>query len=352
MNLIESFQKVPVEEFPNKVLNKEVLVSICVQTYQQVDFIRECLDNILNQQTNFAFEILLGEDNSNDGTREVCLEYAKKHPDKIRLFLHSRENNIKINGKPTGRFNFMYNLSKARGKYIAFCEGDDYWIDKYKLQKQVDFLSSNSDHSMVFSAFNRFYEKKGVFQKVSFDNQKHLFAGNIFNSLIFNNWISTISVMVKKDILFQFANYVEYTNKEFPMADYPAWLDLSYHTKVGLINEPMAVHRILLNSASHSTEAKDRVDFGEATYKIQKYFIDKYNVSSDIENQIELKINRKRIRYAFFLNDKSLSNKAKKEIIELGSKLSFIENIYYYILKNHIVQVLLKKLFISFGVWI
>ena len=352
MNLIESYQNVSVEEFPNEVLNKEVLVSICVQTYQQVDFIRECIDSILMQQTKFTFEILLGEDDSNDGTREICLEYAKKHQDKIRLFLHSRENNITINGKPTGRFNFMYNLSKARGKYIAFCEGDDYWIDKLKLQKQVDFLSSNRDHSMVFSAFNRFYQKKRVFQKVSFENQRHLFTGNIFNSLIFNNWISTISVMVKKDMLFQFANYIEYTNKEFPMADYPAWLDLSYHTKVGLINEPMAVHRILPNSSSHSTIANKRVEFGEATYNIQKYFIEKYNVSAERENQINLKINKKRIRYAFFLNDKSLSNKAKNEIIELGCRLSFTEKIYYYSLYNKTVQVLLKKLFISFGVWI
>jgi glycosyltransferase involved in cell wall biosynthesis len=352
MNLIESYQKVQVEEFPNEVLNKEALVSICVQTYQQVDFIRECLDSILMQETNIAFEILLGEDDSADGTREICLEYAKKHPDKIRLFLHTRKNNIKIKGKPTGRFNFMYNLSNARGKYIAFCEGDDYWIDKFKLQKQVDFLSSNSDHSMVFSAFNRFYEQKGVFQKVSFENQKHLFAGNIFNSLIFNNWISTISVMVKKDLLFQFTNYVEYTNKEFPMADYPAWLDLSYNTKIGLINDSMAVHRVLPNSASHSTIAKNRVEFGEATYRIQKYFIEKYKVSAEIENQIKLKINKKRIRYAFFLNDKSLSNKAKKEIIELGCNLSFAEKIYYYSLKNKIIQVLLKKIFISFGVWI
>jgi glycosyltransferase involved in cell wall biosynthesis len=352
MNLIDKYKKVPVEEFPNEVSNKEVLVSICVQTYQQVNFIRECLDSILMQQTNFAFEILLGEDNSTDGTREICIEYAKKHQDKIRLFLHSRENNIKINSKPTGRFNFLNNLSEARGKFIAFCEGDDFWIDKLKLQKQVDFLCNDNDYGLIFSSYKRYFEKKGEFKEVSFENQKHLFVGNIFNSLIFNNWISTTSVMVNKDLLFEHADYVEYSNKEFPMADYPAWLDLSYHTKVGLFDEPMAVHRILPNSASHSTIAKERVVFGEATYRIQKYFIDKYNVSADIENQINLKINKKRIRYAFFLSDKSLSNKAKNEIVELGSKLSSVEKIYYYSLKNKIVHSLFKKLFISFGVWI
>jgi len=352
MNLIDKYKKVPVKEFPNEVLNKEILVSVCIPTYQQVDFIRECLDSILKQQTNFNFEILLGEDNSTDGTREICLEYAKIYQDKIRLFLHSRENNIRINGKPTGRFSFLNNFSEARGKYIAFCEGDDSWIDEFKLQKQVNFLIENSDHGLVFSSYKRFYEKKKIFEEVSFENQKHLFTGNIFNSLILNNWISTVSVMAKMDLLIQHADYVNYTDNEFPMADYPAWLDLSYHAKVGLIEEPMAMHRILPNSASHSTVAKERVVFGEATYKIQKYFIEKYGVSADIENQINLKINKKRIRYAFFLNDKSLSNKAKNEIIELGSKLSFIEKIYYYSLKNKMVYFLFKKLFISFGVWI
>ncbi|MFW5887132.1 MAG: hypothetical protein ACOCUL_05180, partial [Bacteroidota bacterium] len=71
----------------------------------------------------------------------------------IRLFLHSRENNIKIGGQPTGRFNFLYNLSKARGKYIALCEGDDYWTDPLKLQKQVEFLEENDGFTMCFTDY-------------------------------------------------------------------------------------------------------------------------------------------------------------------------------------------------------
>jgi glycosyltransferase involved in cell wall biosynthesis len=103
----------------------------------------------LFQKTNFEFEILLGEDDSNDGTRELCEDYAKRYPDKIRLFLHHRENNIKIGGQPTGRFNFLYNLHSSKGKYIALCEGDDYWTDPLKLQKQVDFLEGNLDFTGI-----------------------------------------------------------------------------------------------------------------------------------------------------------------------------------------------------------
>ena len=134
--------------YDHKVTEKP-LVSVSVVTYNHANYINQCLDGILLQNTSFPFEILLGEDASSDGTREICIEYANKYPDKIRLFLHSRENNIKIGGHPTGRFNFLYNLSKARGKYIALCEGDDYWINPFKLQKQVDYLEKNQEYALV-----------------------------------------------------------------------------------------------------------------------------------------------------------------------------------------------------------
>lgn len=138
------WQEKPVEYYPNNVPD-EPLVSICIQTYQHADYITDCLEGIIMQETDFSYEILLGEDDSSDGTREICIKYAEKYPSRIRLFLHSRENNIKINGRATGRFNLLFNLFSARGKYIALCEGDDYWTDSLKLQKQIDILEKNEN---------------------------------------------------------------------------------------------------------------------------------------------------------------------------------------------------------------
>ena len=146
------FQKEKVEEVKNKVSSKP-LVSICVQTYQHKKYIKKCLDSILEQKTNFDFEILLGEDHSKDGTREICEDYAQRFPEKIRLFLHHRENQIKIMGEPTSNFNALYNFYSARGKYIAFCEGDDAWNDPLKLQKQVDYLESHSNYSFTYHSY-------------------------------------------------------------------------------------------------------------------------------------------------------------------------------------------------------
>lgn len=148
----KKFQKNNVEESPNQVTSIP-FVSVIVQTYNHSGFISSCLDSILNQETTFTFEILIGEDDSQDNTRKICQEYAEKHPTKIRLFLHHRENQIKILGEATSNFNALYNFYSARGIYVAFCEGDDMWADPLKLQKQVDFLEINSNFSFTFHSF-------------------------------------------------------------------------------------------------------------------------------------------------------------------------------------------------------
>jgi glycosyltransferase involved in cell wall biosynthesis len=131
--------------------NSVPLVTICVQTYQHEPFIKKCLESVLMQQANFPFEIIIGEDESTDGTREICMDYANKYPGSIRLFLRSRKDVIYINGKPTGRFNFLENMKAAKGKYIALLDGDDHWTDENKLQEQVAFLENHPDFALCFT---------------------------------------------------------------------------------------------------------------------------------------------------------------------------------------------------------
>jgi glycosyltransferase involved in cell wall biosynthesis len=126
------------------------LVSVCIQTYQHAPFIRECLESVIDQVTNFPFEIIIGEDDSTDGTREFCLDFAGKYPDRVRLFLRSENDKIYIDGEKTGRYNFIENLKAARGKYIATLDGDDFWLDSDKLQKQADFMESHENCALSF----------------------------------------------------------------------------------------------------------------------------------------------------------------------------------------------------------
>ena len=112
------------------------LVSIGCITYNHAPYIRQCLEGFLMQKTTFPFEIIINDDCSTDGTTEIVKEYADKYPDLIIPIFH--EENQYQKGVRGIYAKFVY--PKVRGKYIALCEGDDYWIDPLKLQKQVDFL--------------------------------------------------------------------------------------------------------------------------------------------------------------------------------------------------------------------
>lgn len=126
------------------------LVSIVCVTYNHVAYISKALESCLAQECDFHFELLVGEDESTDGTREICQRLAKDHPDRIRLFLRSRKDVMYIMGRPTGRANLLHLFAEARGKYIAICEGDDYWTDPLKLQKQVDFLEAHPEYVVAY----------------------------------------------------------------------------------------------------------------------------------------------------------------------------------------------------------
>jgi len=126
------------------------LVSISCMTYNHAPFIRQCLDGFLAQKTNFPIEIIIHDDASTDGTKEIIEEYTSRYPDIIFPLLQTENQYSK------GQRGIMsrYNYPRCRGKYIAICEGDDYWTDPFKLQKQVDFLEANDDYVLTFHDFN------------------------------------------------------------------------------------------------------------------------------------------------------------------------------------------------------
>ena len=117
-------------------------LSVVFITYNHEPYLREALDSVLSQETDFDFEIVVGEDCSTDRTRDILLEYKEKFGDKIKLLF--REKNL---GRPT--LNVYQTAMACTGDYIAFLEGDDYWTDPHKLQRQVDFLKEHPDYTGV-----------------------------------------------------------------------------------------------------------------------------------------------------------------------------------------------------------
>ncbi|RLD74135.1 MAG: hypothetical protein DRI87_01970 [Bacteroidetes bacterium] len=121
------------------------MVSVYMITYNHEPYIAQALESVLEQQTDFDFEIVIGDDCSTDGTTGIIAEYQKKHPQKIHLLTSDTNLGAKENSVRT--------LKACRGKYIATLEGDDYWTDPMKLQKQIDFLERNPEFSACFGGY-------------------------------------------------------------------------------------------------------------------------------------------------------------------------------------------------------
>jgi len=250
-------------------------VSVCVQTYQHGPFIGQCLDAILKQKSDFPFEILLGEDDSNDGTRRVCMEYADRHPEKIRLFLHDRKDNIRINGKPTGRRNFLTNITNARGRYIAVCPGDDFWTDRRKLQKQFDFLERHPEFAMCFHAVKVLQDSRLS------DCQIPVSSEGVTNitDIARRNYIHTCSCLYRNVLPDEIPEFW-YT---VPFLDYVMHLFVSSHGKIKYLRDNMAVYRV--HDGGRWTALKRSAQLGDLV-QVLNALIDYFANNPDVKREL------------------------------------------------------------------
>lgn len=209
-----------------------IIVSICCITYNHEKYIEKTLDGFLMQEVDFPYEVLIHDDASTDNTQRIIQEYQVKYPNIIKPIFqvdNQYSKNIKIN--------FTYNFPRAKGKYIAMCEGDDYWIDKFKLQKQVEYMESNPGCSLTTHAATIISEFGEVKKTIvpSFSNRIFTIeeiingGGGLFptNSMIFR------SEFVKELPQFMY---------EVPVGDYPLTIHLASKGDVYFINDKMSVY--------------------------------------------------------------------------------------------------------------
>jgi glycosyltransferase involved in cell wall biosynthesis len=207
-----------------------MILSVVVMTYNHAAFIAQAIDSVLMQKVKCDFEILISEDYSTDGTREIVTDYQSRHPDQIRLLLSER--NLRSN------IIVRRGVEAARGTYIAFLDGDDYWLCADKLQMQLDFLAAHPQCSICFHNARVLYED-GARQPWNWvpDHQPPFAT---FEDIWMGNFIPMCSTMFRRAALGTLPAWYESC---FPITDWPLHILGARHGTIGYINEVMGVYR-------------------------------------------------------------------------------------------------------------
>jgi glycosyltransferase involved in cell wall biosynthesis len=209
-------------------------------TYNQEMYIRQAVESVLSQDTDFPYELVIGDDCSTDDTSAICLELQQENPEKIRLLV--REQNLGMAG------NFFSTLKECSGQYLAILEGDDFWTDSHKLQRQADFLDANPNFTIVFTRTETFYQDQ--------DREGHEIPGAslkefTMENLLKVNFIANCSVMYRQNIVVKFPDWFS----RMDMLDWPLHVLYAQQGGIGFIDEKMAAYRIHSQSNYSSRKA-------------------------------------------------------------------------------------------------
>ena len=247
------------------------VISVLVTAYNHERYISKCLDSILSQKINVPFELIIAEDCGKDNTREICIQYQKKYPEKIRLLL--QEQNRGIPG------NYCDVLSQTRGRYIAQLAGDDFWCDENKLQMQLEALESHQECDLCYTNCYTCNDDDTISYEPLLKDANISFEYHLLNS----GYIAPCSWFFRRQIL----EYIElqdwFTDESLAVA-----LDILHHSKLYFINKPTYVYRVHPNSAAAQRDPSKMWKYLHGIFLMQVYYAEKYNMPIDFITKLKI----------------------------------------------------------------
>jgi glycosyltransferase involved in cell wall biosynthesis len=292
---------------------KEPLVSVKMITYNHAPYIAHAIDSILKQKTDFPFELVIGEDCSKDGTREIVFDYAKRYPDVIRVITSEQNVGMKKNGLRT--------VKACKGKYLAYCEGDDYWHNSYKMQMQADYLEKYTECGLVYSSYDVYNVKtrKLITDFITYRNYKvpknptlqDIVAGKGGLGLA----ILTCTVMLRRELYEKIIESDPYLHKNgyFLMGDTQVWAEMATVAQLKFIPESLATHNITVESATRSIDIKKILQFDISGSELMLYLCHKYSLANNIKEIHEANLHDSSLRLAFHTRNVELASKIRRE---------------------------------------
>lgn len=304
--------------------DEEIKVSIRLMTYNHEPFISKAIESCLTQKTNFNFEIVIGDDFSTDNTREICEKFGYKYPSIINVLKRPIEGAYWRKRQELGRlYNFFNIIENCKGDYIALLDGDDYWTDPFKLQKQIDFLEKNKDFVICGTDSISFDEKTKKILKPSILNNNYNVEYK-FNDLIEKNRFITNTVVFRKLPIVKVLPDWFYSA---PFGDWPLFVLLTKYGKGINLSFTSGVYRVH-ELGIYSNSSDFNVNFN--TTLVYKSFWYNFNKSKYILKPIQ-----KWLLWSIY-SSHNIKQKWKvfKVYIEIFRFRSFFQKSFYQIIKK------------------
>ncbi len=252
-------------------------------TYNHAPYLRQAIESVLAQQTPFGVELVLGDDCSTDGTTEICRGYAARYPDRVRLV--TGEHNL------GWRANYRRTFEACRGKYVAYCDGDDWWSDPQKLRRQVEAMEADPACGMCYTRAYNYYQGT---DRTEPDHEEHY---TDFDRLLCSLTICNCTTLARRELIARYYGEVHpEAHSEWLTDDAPMWLWFSVCSRISYLPVLTAVHRRLPQSVSHSTQWHKRIAFCDSLMDISLWFEAHYGTGHN-----RMRILRKRSSVALWV---------------------------------------------------
>lgn len=314
------------------------LVSVITLAYNHARWIDEALQCILDQKVGFSFELLVAEDCSTDGTREIVFDFARRYPDVVKVV--TSDENI------GGRLNGQRAHGPVRGEYIAYCEGDDFWNDDRTLAKLVGFLEENPDYGMVHTHANLYMAKDGKITKNAQRMPTDLVDDDAyFEILTRRREIVSSSVCVRKSVLDEvFENNDECFSERFLMGDTQRWMEVARLTKIKCIHEPLVTYRHLEESYTKSKDPNKILDFTLNVRELQYHYLDKYPCPDEVRQTVRERMSLSVLRRAYDACRYEQAESAIAELRAIGKTVPLRAHLFLFGSKSPVRRALAKPL--------
>ena len=283
----------------------KLFVAIWMVTYNHEDYIAKAVDSVMMQNTKFKYKLFIGEDCSKDKTREICIKLKKKYPDKIELLLQDKNIGDFKNAQ------FIYKLCFESGaKYVAMCEGDDYWSNPFKLQKQVDFLEKNKNYNICVHNTDLLKDKELFEKEWRWDPKRTTFTAiDYIFALFFHTSSAVFRVGERKNYIF---------DSSIIQGDMDIFLSSINDKKVFFLEESMSVYRMHYGGITNSPKNRSPV----LKYKSWITILEKFDSLTNYKFRYVIWLKKQTLKSLIFSSDKI----KKEEII-------FFVRIRYYFFK-------------------